>query len=611
MAKGDKWTLTKSVTVFSTHDNNKAVQQKIVGTLSINGLNIFGGTSLNNTMTTSKTVTELDSKMTNTGLWIQISESGLNGWILTSGMTCTPVPSSTTTEPEEDEPFVPGVVPGTTPSNPSGGNATTEEAIDYERELELNGSGYQPSVDELFKSINSKISDSDFANIKHIMGVFGLPYQFLPNTDLRLIDSQSDSVRNLGSEYAEKIIEKMPLLFLAPGKASFMTKYSKENKKSVLEKLITVDHNRNSITESSLEDILNNDGRYYTFEYDAVRYYKFVNPMCRIASRFLEVDDVMINGTRLDMMNWEQFTQSGISSLGSFGSFSSVPFYVEAETSINESLGNNTTQSMIQSATSSISDMGRELSFLLGTASTQSKLVELDADMANNIENLQDMVNSLLGSGNFISNIGNHLSAVAAGGKLQFPEIWSDSSFNRSYSCELKFISPDASNLSVYLNVIVPLMHLLALVAPHTIENNPNGYTNPFLVRAIYKGFFNIDTGIITGMSISKGAECQWTPSGIPTSVTVSIDIKDLYQTMAITSTQSTSDWKFDTLNNTALMDYIANLCGVNIYEPEIGRMIELWYVNNFTNRAADFLELDIWGGVKQKVQNMIMNVYR
>ena len=39
-----------------------------------------------------------------------------------------------------------------------------------------------------------------------------------------------------------------------------------------------------------------------------------------------------------------------------------------------------------------------------------------------------------------------------------------------------------------------------------TVKDNPNGYVNPFLVRACYKGFFNIDTGIITDMSVTKGA---------------------------------------------------------------------------------------------------------
>lgn len=485
-------------------------------------------------------------------------------------------------------------------------NAQTSKEPTQEEIDEANGSGYQPSTDDLFNYTGSgddKISSSEFVKIKNVAGVFGLPYQFLPNTDLRL--DGSSEVQNIGSEYAEKIIERIPLLFIAPGKANFMTRYSKKNKENILEKLIQMGVGSDG---SSIEDLIETDGRYYTFEYDQTRYYKFVNPMCRIAARYLNLQNVMINGTTLDNINWEDFTKSGIKSIGDFGTYSAIPFYVDTETSISESYGNSTTQSMIASTVNSVSDMGRELNFLLGYGASATGIDALnDADVASNIENVQNTISKLLGHGNFLNNLASHLTTVASGGKLIFPEIWSDSSYSKSYNCEFKFIAPDPSNLSVYLNVIVPLLHLIGLVAPQSVASNPNGYTNPFIIRAIYKGMFNVDMGIITDMSVTKGAECQWTPEGIPTSINVSIGIKDLYQAMSITETTN-KNFKYDTLNNTALMDYIANLCGINIYKPEITRMIEIWYINNFENRLRDFFKVDIWGNITQKVQNLIIN---
>ena len=100
--------------------------------------------------------------------------------------------------------------------------------------IEETGAGYQPSVNDILAKNNYNISDSEFVKIKNIAGVFGLPYQFLPTADLRLDGSKS--TENIGYEYGERIIERIPLLFIAPGKASFMTKYSKKNKQSVLEK---------------------------------------------------------------------------------------------------------------------------------------------------------------------------------------------------------------------------------------------------------------------------------------------------------------------------------------------------------------------------------------
>lgn len=474
-------------------------------------------------------------------------------------------------------------------------------------------SGYQPDINDLLNYKNSELSNSEFVKMQNITGVFGLPYQFLPSADVRL--SGDSKTENVGYEYADKIVARMPLLFLSPGKANFMTKYSKSTAKSVLEQLITSGQAKDSDI-SGLSDLLTSDGRYYTFEYDRTNYYTYLNPMCRIAARYLEIQDYTVNGYKLDRMDWKSYTDSGIKSIINLeGTYGGIPFYVDTETSISESFSNSTTQSLISSTVNSISDMGRELNFLLGysSAATSSSLSAVlgDADVMSNIENVNNIVNGLLGGGNFFSNLSKHLVTVASGGKLIFPEIWSDSSFSRSYQCEFKFISPDPSKLSVYLNVLVPLFHLIALVAPQSVPSNPNGYVNPFLIRAIYKGMFNVDMGIITDMSVTKGAECQWTPEGIPTSITVSITIKDLYSAMSITATKPTSDWKYDTLNNTTQMDYIANLCGINIYKPEIGRLIDMWLTNNFTNRLGDFFKNHIWNKLSDKIQNCIMNIYR
>ena len=130
-------------------------------------------------------------------------------------------------------------------------------------------------------------------------------------------------------------------------------------------------------------------------------------------------------------------------------------------------------------------------------------------------------------------------------------------------------------------------------------------------VGSIYNanGFFNVDLGIITNMDISKGDQAQFNANGVPTTVDISFTITDLYEVMSITPTDATS-FKYDTLNNTAQMDYIANFCGVNVYKPEIGRTLSMWFVNNFTNRAKDFVSINFWGNMKTSLANRIANVF-
>lgn len=544
-------------------------------------------------------ITEIGQATVDGHLWIQHSR----GWSATISVGVTYLVKirsgqSSVTDITQNSP---------PPSTGSSGGSSGYQPTTTNKYDDSIGAGYQPNVNDMLSYKNVEVSNSEFVKIKNVAGVFGLPYQFLPSADVRL--SGDISSENVGYEYADRIITRIPLMFITPGKASFMTKYSKSNRKSILEKLLT---SGSSSDRQELEDLLTTDGKYYTFEYDRSRYYKFVNPMCRIAARYLEIQDMELNGSKLDRIDWGKYTDGGIKAILTANTdYGGVPFYVDTDTSISEGFSNSTTQSMLASSVNSVSDMGRELNFLFGYTTSATGINALnDADVQDNIENINDIIGGLLGSGSFLDNLSKHLVTVASGGKLIFPEIWNDSTFSRSYNIELKFISPDPSKFSVYLNVLVPLFHLLGLVAPQTDKTNPNGYVNPFLVRAVYKGFFNVDMGIITDMSITKGAECQWTPEGVPTSINVSLTIKDLYSAMSITSTES-DDWKYDTLNNTTLMDYIANLCGINIFQPEIKRMIDMWFVNNFTNRVQDFFTVDIWKGIQDKVQNIIMNIYR
>src|SRR5699024_7465962 len=111
-----------------------------------------------------------------------------------------------------------------------------------------------------------------------------------------------------------------------------------------------------------------------------------------------------------------------------------------------------------------------------------------------------------------------------------------DSDFSNSYDISIKLRTPDGDKLSWFLNIYVPLAHLICLTAPREASDaGPNGYISPFLVRGFYKGLFNCDMGIITNLSITRGREKAWTLDGLPTEVDVSMELKDLYKMLAIT----------------------------------------------------------------------------
>lgn len=487
--------------------------------------------------------------------------------------------------------------------------------------------------------------DYNLTNIRSALGIFGLPYQFLPHVDMRITNGAQEVVGGnyrystditgsdlvsdaddlgIGYRWMYNIYSKIPLLLMTPGKANFLNKYSKEERESVAKGLVSILRGGRD-DQNSLAEVFEKEGKYYEFNADLPTYYNYVNPMCRAASIFMgigdmTIDDQMTNaGTPLKKAAWDSFTSTRLKSFQDLGSTGFIGFYVDSPTEIRESFSNQTSESSLKGMADSISEQGKELNFLFGYGA--SALDINDTEISRSIEELSNDISRLTSKNNILNSITKHLQTVAAGGRIVFPEIWSNSSFDKSYNIDIKLVSPDADKLSIYLNIIVPLMHLIALVAPRTKGKNTGGmnqnaYFQPFLVRAVYKSMFSVDTGIITSMDISKGEEGRWTPDGLPTSVNVSLTIKDLYQVMSISPTEYLEMNLFagvgsDTYSNTTLMDYIGTLCGVNIFQPDIRRAVDMWYTMNMGAGMSSIVQTEIYTKMQNKIQQVVGSWWR
>ena len=108
--------------------------------------------------------------------------------------------------------------------------------------------------------------------------------------------------------------------------------------------------------------------------------------------------------------------------------------------------------------------------------------------------------------------------------------------------------------------------------------------------------------GIITSLSITRGREKAWTLDGLPTEVDVSMELKDLYKMLSITSYTSAGSF----VNNIGLMDYIANMCGININEPDFTRSVEIYCM--LKGYKLTHIATDIWHTVEQDIVNRIQS---
>lgn len=457
--------------------------------------------------------------------------------------------------------------------------------------------------------------------IKNLRSIFGMPYQYLPIADMRMGGTENSelpsvsAITSLGIKYAEKIVSRMPLFIMVPGVSDFMQGFSSSERSTILKELneaITSSYN----IEDSFNKFLTKDNRqsFYSLYPAWTQYYNFVNPMCHIAAKMMGLENVTITFDKknrtLGKAQWKDIAPSALTSNPTLNG--GCAFYIQSETQLSESLSNSTTMSQIANKVNSISDQGRELLFLSGTTSgiiekVGNKAQDIVTGISSSVQQGAAAVNAVSGdellksyenSSGAINAIMNGISNTIAGSKMLFPELWQDSAFSRDYNVTIKLDSPDNDRLSLYLNIIVPLIHLIGFAAPRFM--GATTYASPFLVRAYYQGFFNINMGIITSLTINKGAEGAWTLDNIPTVVEVNIGIHDLFATNLTITPQSAGSGEevsilgslanSKIIQNTPMLDYVGNLCGVNINEPDLAKVVSYYkvLVQNIHSRFWD-----------------------
>ncbi len=445
-------------------------------------------------------------------------------------------------------------------------------------------------------------------------GIEGLPYQFMSSVDRRIPGTNGAGV---GRKYGEKIFSRLPLLFLTPCEPKFMDDFDKESQKNVIEGLV----GNNDITD--LDSLVSGSGKYYSVDFNYTEYYEYLNTMLAAVAVYLGIFNEKISigdgeEKAIGKIDWSNELNDSFKSF--FSSKENVIFYLDGISSIEESYSNETTESSLSSLINGFSDKAREIKFLFGNkGSTVSNIINSASSVTSSITSALSSGLAGFGGGIVGSLADKGVSTVLNGGKVSFPEIWSGSSFDRSYSLTFKLRSPDNDSLSIFLNVLKPYCKLLALVLPRQSkkdeeELDPNGYNSPFLVKAYSKGLFNIDMGIITSMSVSKGAECCWNDDGLPTQIDITIDIKDLYSHMYMSSMWN-SDNIFGSIStlkgvisNTSYLDFLANMAGLNIGQMEVGKRIKMIYY--LTQSMSGQAGSTIFNKLDQGVSKLIGKMY-
>lgn len=408
--------------------------------------------------------------------------------------------------------------------------------------------------------------------------LFGAPHQFTYQTDFR---PGGEKYSDMGRKYIDAIAAESPIVHFLPGRPNFLPDLAKDES-DALREFFGKQKPGDKTNQDMLDKILGNkDARYFDFITDYSTYIRYVNLLCRTASIYMGLGDeeapIKAFKQKYKWFDWSNYrygdsyvakekkTESIFEEVKEakddalralFGDWQYIQFYADPRMSFQESASNQTAESALANLVQSGSQKMKEASFFLQTGA-----------MGNASQWLTDSAQSWneamtkLGNDGIMSRLADIGTTVLSGGNILFPEIWGNSAYNKSYNITINLTSPYGDKESVYLNVIVPLMHLMALALPRQVS--ANSFTTPFLVKVSSKGWFNCEMGMIDNISIEKVAG-SFTVNGLPTEVKVSISIKDLYSSLMIT--KNTEPGLF--FKNTGLVNWLAITCGMDITKP-------------------------------------------
>ena len=391
--------------------------------------------------------------------------------------------------------------------------------------------------------------------------IIGYPMTFYETAD----PSFKAGANRYGRVEFNTLVKDMPLIFIQPGKAKYLpgktllgtiTGKDQSNAETLYKALQDIDQNGDSSANVDAINKIQNtgglkyDSRYYGFKPAYDEYLKFLNSMSAytLVRMKLHESDFRLSGMG-HSDNWMQKLM--------------VPIYADTSaTRFSESGSNNTAESMLSGYIKNAGSLSREVDFIFNGQINKEELHSRNSK--NALQKLGKMASDLVGGsdvGNALSHILTGTKTVINGGNLLFPEIWQDSQYRKSYEIGIKLWSPYGDPLSIYNNIIHPLLSLLTLALPRQL--NKQGYATPFLLKVFSKGWFSCDMGMVESITINKGGASgkEWTDDGYPLAVDVTLSIKDLYPTIMQSIGKSADIYAF----NTGMLEFLDCLAGANV----------------------------------------------
>lgn len=240
---------------------------------------------------------------------------------------------------------------------------------------------------------------------------------------------------------------------------------------------------------------------------------------------------------------------------------SAVEFVVEPS-QFDDILANNVKNSAIETAIDTLrSSIGSEIGYITNSNAAPEILEQAMNFLGNGLESISTNLSGLVqgsGSTGFLTNLFSGAIQSIRGQKMIYPKIYDPADSELNYQFTVNLSSPYGDPYNYYMNIVVPLMHLIALVAPRMVTANT--ISSPYLVQAYIPGMCTCNLGIITNMTITKNKNSNHVSvNGFPLDIKVTFTITELYNALSISPANDPASFLF----NETLNDYMANLAGL------------------------------------------------
>lgn len=173
---------------------------------------------------------------------------------------------------------------------------------------------------------------------------------------------------------------------------------------------------------------------------------------------------------------------------------------------------------------------------------------------------IQDKLKGVLGQ------FSDKAAVLAGNGRITLPNVYSSSSFSRSFNCDFEFHYPYGDVLGKFENLYIPLITLLTMGLPR--QTGKLVYTSPFAVRVFVKNHIMINFGLIQSISVTRGGDSNdWGPDGYPKTLKVTVTIQDMEPNISLPlSARGPLRWGLETLfPASGFSEYLATLGGLEI----------------------------------------------